>query len=502
MYSTKKIRSLFQQVETFKEYALTAEREHKTLLGKVHPCHKESARNLLHYLAVRSHDLSSLQYGLSELAISSHSHSESHTLNNLQKINYLLNALDGKQPIKDNYEYLDTRESANILKHNSEALFGKVAFNGQTKVMVTLPRESGDNYGLVSNLIIAGMHIARINTAHDDETVWENMVNNIKKASKALGKNVKIYMDLEGPKIRTGLIKAMLDGPEADGDGTPSILLNKGSKLKLLKKRMDGHGGTEPAVSLTLPRIIDCVKSDERVWFDDGKLGGKICSIDGQSIEVEITEAPEDGFKLKAEKGVNFPDSNLKIRALTKDDIQNLPFIARHADMVGYSFVQTPEDVIFLQKHLKRLGRSDMGIILKIETRLAFENLPALLFSVMQSERCGVMIARGDLAVEIGYSRMAEVQEEILWLSEAAHLPVIWATQVLETQVKKGIATRAEISDVVKSVRAECVMLNKGPYILNAIETIKDIDKRMAGHEDKKRTILRSLHVAKAFLGA
>jgi pyruvate kinase len=215
---------------------------------------------------------------------------------------------------------------------------------------------------------------------------------------------------------------------------------------------------------------------------------------------VEITHAPEEGFKLKPEKGINFPDSNLNVSSLTKEDLNHLVFIAKYADMVGYSFVQRPADVILLQKHLKRLKREDIGIILKIETNLAFKNLPALLFAVMRSKHCGVMIARGDLAVEIGYLRIAEVQEEILWLAEAAHLPVIWATQVLETQIKKGIATRAEISDVVKSVRAECVMLNKGPYILEAIKTLKDIDKRMAAHEDKKRKILRSLHVAKAFM--
>jgi pyruvate kinase len=280
----------------------------------------------------------------------------------------------------------------------------------------------------------------------------------------------------------------------------PHILLHKGSRLKITKDPTEGHGGEHPVISLTMPRILDHVKCNERVWFDDGLLGGIICEKNDKYLEAEITIAPETGFKLKAEKGVNFPDSNIEVPAITAEDLTHLRFIAKNADMVGFSFVQTAEDIFALQKNLKKMKREDMGIILKIETQLSFKNLPSLLFAAMRSERCGIMVARGDLAVEIGYSRMAEVQEEILWLAEAAHMPVIWATQVLETQVKKGVATRAEISDVVKAVRAECVMLNKGPHILEAIATVKDIDKRMAAHEDKKRKILRSLQVAKAFL--
>jgi pyruvate kinase len=501
MYSAKKIGSLIKKTGEIKELALATEQAHKDLVSDTHPGHKESARNLLHYLAVRTFDLNELQSDLSDMAISSISHSESHIFDNLQKVSYLLGALAGNKKAEDIYAAPDAHAGAKILNHNSRALFGKVSFNGQTKVMATLPTEAGDEYDMVCNLIRAGMQVARINTAHDTEAVWGNMMYNIKKAEKATGNKVKIYMDLEGPKIRTGAIKSVAQKSEGVKEKAPFILLNKGERMKLLKDAVEGHGGAEPEVSVTLPEVIDSVKCGERVWFDDGKMGGKVNAVADGYLVVEITQAPDEGFKLKAEKGINFPDSNLDINALTEEDIQHLSFIAKHADMVGFSFIQRAEDIQTLRGHLKKLDREDMGIILKIETRFAFEHLPALLFSVMQSQHCGIMIARGDLAVEIGYSRMAEVQEEILWLAEAAHMPVIWATQVLETQVKKGIATRAEISDVVKAVRAECVMLNKGPYIIDAIETLKDIDKRMAGHEDKKRKILRSLHVAKAFLG-
>jgi pyruvate kinase len=112
----------------------------------------------------------------------------------------------------------------------------------------------------------------------------------------------------------------------------------------------------------------------------------------------------------------------------------------------------------------------------------------------MSGKAAGVMIARGDLAVECGYERLAEVQEEILWAAEAAHMPVIWATQVLETLAKTGLPTRAEITDAAMGERAECVMLNKGPHIAEAMYTLNDILHRMQGHQDKKHPLLRALH--------
>jgi len=136
--------------------------------------------------------------------------------------------------------------------------------------------------------------------------------------------------------------------------------------------------------------------------------------------------------------------------------------------------------------------------VLKIETRRAFENLPKLLLSALHSSAPGVMIARGDLAVECGYERLAEVQEEILWLCEAAHVPVIWATQVLERMTKDGLPSRAEVTDAAMGERAECVMLNKGPYLLDALATLDDILRRMEAHQSKKTPTLRPLRVASA----
>ena len=126
-------------------------------------------------------------------------------------------------------------------------------------------------------------------------------------------------------------------------------------------------------------------------------------------------------------------------------------------------------------------------MILKIETRRAFEQLPGLLLAALGGERpAGVMIARGDLAVECGYERLAEVQEEILWLCQAAHMPVIWATQVLDQLAKTGRPSRAEITDAAMGERAECVMLNKGPQIVEAISVLDDILRRMERHQQQE----------------
>ncbi len=136
-------------------------------------------------------------------------------------------------------------------------------------------------------------------------------------------------------------------------------------------------------------------------------------------------------------------------------------------------------------------------MILKIETRRAFEHLPGMLLAALGGDRAaGVMIARGDLAVECGYQRLAEVQEEILWLCQAAHLPVIWATQVLDRLAKTGRPSRAEITDAAMGVQAECVMLNKGPRILEAIAVLDDILRRMERHHDKKRPLLPRLRAS------
>jgi pyruvate kinase len=259
--------------------------------------------------------------------------------------------------------------------------------------------------------------------------------------------------------------------------------------------QLDGDGRVlHPAtVNCTIPEIMDDIKPGEAIWFDDGKIGGVIKSVAGSEARIEITHAAATGAKLRSNKGINLPDSSLSIASLTPKDLQDLKVVAAHADIVGMSFVREAADIDSLQAQLSRLGRSDIGTLLKIETRKAFDNLPQLVLAAMRRAAAGVMIARGDLAVECGYERTAEIQEEILWVCEAAHMPVVWATQVLERLAKTGFPSRAEITDAAMGQRAECVMLNKGPHLCEAVGTLNDILQRMQDHQVKKSAMLREL---------
>ena len=251
--------------------------------------------------------------------------------------------------------------------------------------------------------------------------------------------------------------------------------------------------GLEHRIGCPLPEAFEQAEPGQRVWLDDGKIGGVIVRVTSDEIELQVTDVRPGGANLKAAKGVNFPDTDLRLDALTAKDLEDLDFVASHADMVNLSFVRHPGDVEQLQAELERRDAGDVGVVLKIENVAAFEHLPELLLTAMRSRKVGVMIARGDLAVEVGFERLAEVQEEILWACEAAHVPVIWATQVLDTLARTGQPSRAEITDAAMSERAECVMLNKGPHITHAIHTLDSILTRMQHHQHKKRSLLRRL---------
>ncbi|MAR90817.1 MAG: pyruvate kinase [Pseudomonadales bacterium] len=285
------------------------------------------------------------------------------------------------------------------------------------------------------------------------------------------------------------------------------ILLLVGDELVLSR---DPHPGTleqrdscgrlqRPArVHCSLAQAFDQVQPGHRVWFDDGRIGAEVLSCDGREMRLRVTQAAPGGSRLKAEKGINFPDTEMEIPALTEKDLADLSQVAEWADIVALSFVRRPDDLQALHQALLELGKPDTGIVLKIENRQAFENLPRILLAGLQCGRpLGVMIARGDLAVEMGFDRLSEVQQEILWICEAAHVPVIWATQILESLAKRGVPSRAEVTDAGMSVVAECVMLNKGPYIVAAVTMLDNILRRMDQHYHKRRATLRPLSVAR-----
>ena len=321
-----------------------------------------------------------------------------------------------------------------------------------------------------------------------------------------LGAETRLQLHRKGhPGADTGLH----DLPAAAG----ALTLQRGDRLHLLASGLgqaaeEGGRGrrARPAViACTLPAALASVRKGERIWFDDGRIGGVVrrvarqpahgggrCDAAGR-VEVEITQARDGGERLAADKGINLPDTALDLPALTDKDIADLAVVARHADLVGLSFAQSAGDVRALRAHLVALDAAHLGLILKIETQRGFEHLPEMLLAAMACPSAGVMIARGDLAVECGYERLAEVQEEILWACEAAHMPVVWATQVLETLARTGLPSRAEITDAAMGERAECVMLNMGPHVVDAMRMLDSILRRMQDHQANKRPLLRAL---------
>jgi pyruvate kinase len=463
-----------------------------------------SAKNLIHYLAVRQVDIRDLQIELGYLGLSSLGRLEAHVMAGLKSVAYALNCMS-ENPIKmgdEFYQYVHFKEGDDQLRDHTEALFGPRPFNRNVRIMVTLPRDAGTDLNLITTLIESGMNVARINAAHDEEQIWNGMVSNVRIASKKLNQSCKILFDLEGPKLRTGRIAEANEQPSGKH---PFIKVNIGDVLRITMPDTPGQNAQfddsgslmKPArIPCTLPELFDQVKSGEKIFFDDGMIEGIVEEVQEHQLTLRVTRCKKKGAKLRADKGINLPDTVLNIPALSSKDLDNLDFAAKNADMIGLSFVKDPRDVEQLQVELAKRTSREVGIVLKIETKTAFENLSRLLLVGLRKPPLGVMVARGDLGVEIGFERMSEVQEQILWLCEAAHVPVIWATQVLEQMNKTGLPTRGEVTDAAMSSRAECVMLNKGPFIVETVRFLNNILMRMMDHNNKKTPMLRKLKIS------
>ncbi|AGT33360.1 hypothetical protein M493_15720 [Geobacillus genomosp. 3] len=243
---------------------------------------------------------------------------------------------------------------------------------------------------------------------------------------------------------------------------------------------MAAYGGAGIKMTTTLAKAWRNVRAGDRLYLNDGQMVARIVKVHDRYVEAKVVF---DGGKRKAIKqgtGLHLPDSfpHLTVPPLTDRDLEWIPFIASHADIVGLSFVQTPHDLRKLSYLLAEQGADSLPVIAKIETQTALHNLARLLLEGLQIPAFGVMIARGDLALEIGFDRLAAAQRDILALCRAAHIPVIWATQVLEQMAKKGIPSRAEISDVFLGKQAQCVMLNKGRYIAEAVRLLSSLLKK------------------------
>ncbi len=472
----------------------------------------KSAQNLAYYLALRSHDLRPLQAALIPWGLSSLGRIEARVLPNLDAAIATLSAicrveLNSLPPHPSMEVFL---EGSRLLRHHTEDVLDKSWTQRWVRIMGTLPTVAASSYEYVKDLLQRGTNCVRINCAHDTPELWEAMIHNVHRAEGETGQPCKIMMDLAGPKPRIGhtinpdtinphesnrlfpgdYLLLRRDLPIAEDPNNPSFPNNNFPNNNFSTTKY-------MQATCTIPEVIDSLNVGAQVWIDDGHIGAYVESLTDEGVLLKITHARHKGNKLLPDKGINFPDTLLKLCPLTEKDKQDLDFIVSHADIIGYSFVQEVADIELLHQELQNRQcktSNPLAIVAKIETPQAIRNLPELIVHAAGKHPFGVMIARGDLAVEIGYQRLAEIQEQILWLCEAAHIPVIWATQVLEKLVKTGIPSRAEMTDAAMSERAECVMLNKGRYQAQAVTILDDILRRMQEHQSKKTPQLRALN--------
>lgn len=600
--------TLIEQLDMISAEAEKLEARFAPALARVHPKLSDSARNLVHYIALRHIDIRELQEQLSFLGLSSLGRAEKDVMSSICAVR---NALK-KISLGNDYDLEECHRKFELsnrrMKEHICDTLGKETSGRDVRIMVTLPQEAAENYQYVYELIVAGMDVARINCAHDAEHDWLRMVDNVNRAKTEAGRNCWIVMDLAGPKIRTGDLqpgpgvlrihpkrnargkivaprrvcfvpenakwipkKCVVIPVSSDcieyaevGDlirfrdtrgkkrklevvrkskkglrllGYKTAYIAAGTKLELVREHtnetaefrvgklplttdpivlfegdtlvlhrsktpgepayLDANGMiVEPAhISCRQPEVFRFIAAGDPISLNDGKIQGTVNSATKQRLVVKVTHAKSTGSRLRADKGINFPNSDIAMLGLTETDKTNLKFITEHADAVGLSFARKPRDILALHKELDKYPSSHLGTIIKIETVAAFKDLPRLLLTAMRHYPTGVMIARGDLAVECGWERLAEIQEEILWMCEAAQVPVIWATEVLDRETKKGRPSRAEITDAAMSQRADCVMLNKGPHILAALHMLDDILRRMQDHQHKKTPTLRKLSI-------
>lgn len=600
----KKLVELINEIDLILSSIQKVELEHQDQIEKVHPAFIQGAKNLIHYRALRTMDISKLQKKLGDLGLSMLSNIESHVIFSLENSKHILKSLVKDYSSDNTKKGISVKKSIKEQKKHAKDLFGYRSKGRRVRIMVTLPSEAAYNYELVHDLVGSGMNTARINCAHDKPKEWKMMIDHLIKAKKKLKRNCKISMDLSGLKIRTGVLKA---GPRIrkfkpmrnefgqvikpakielvpelnlgnyselkvdnkwlfklrQGDvinlkdtrnkprtllvesiyddkiiattqntcyfqtGTlltvqstqkeclvgklPSIenplLLKKGDTLRIIQGQIPGeqaHSGSDGEIisdsfiSCTSEEIFKEVKVGERILFNDGKIAGIIRALKKNEIQVEIKHAKISGSKLRADKGINLPETNLKIKGLTKKDREDLKFVVEHADVVNFSFVNSSDDVNDLFAEIKKLeAKESLGVLLKIETQSAYNNLSDILLEGMKNYPLGVMIARGDLAIECGWENMARIQQEILNLCNAAYVPTVWATQVLENLAKKGIPSRSELTDAASGLKADCVMLNKGPFIRRAVNLLDTILSSMNSYQDKNEKMFPALEKAK-----
>lgn len=447
---------------------------------------RSSRENLLAYIALRQHDLESLQMDLSDLGLSSLGRVEPSVLWSLDQV---LARLGSSMPPSQGH--IDRHTAAGLLSERAAALLGRPRPDRGTRIMVTVDSAMARRNELLERLLLAGMDVLRINTAHETQDDWAEIVERLRSAEQGLEsagipppRACRVVFDLGGPHLRTVGIPDELKIRVAVGDHLELLRTPDGVSCGSLNS-------SPAAIAVSHPGALDAARAGHRIAINDGKVTGVVESVRPQSLLVRIT-GPDHSARIRGEKGLNFPDSVIDLPALTEEDRDHLPFIVQHATAVGLSFVHGPDDIRSLHEALVELGRPHLGIIAKIETRAAIHNLARILLAGLDLPAFGVMVARGDLAVEVGFEDLAFVSEDILAMCDAAHVPAIWATQVLETLTRSGLPARAEITDAVHGQRTECVMLNKGPHVVRASSTLAGLLAADARRHRKKREVFRA----------
>jgi pyruvate kinase len=429
-----------------------------------------AATNLAHYLALRAADRTALQRRLRLLGLSSLGRSDGHVLASIRAVRA---TAEGREP--DPAVISKLSDAAEALADSTARLLGPRPAGRRSRILVTLEPETAADTGRMRALVRLGADAVRINCAHDRPADWLAMAEAARDAALAEERPLRVYVDLAGPKIRTVAVLPR-----------PGIRVEQGQRLYLRDDPAAScPDGARASVACSLPEAAAQARPGGAVAFDDGKIAGTVLSRDAGGLWIAVTRTKPGGARLKEDKGINFPGAAIRVDPLTEADRLALDTVAGLADMVGYSFVQRADDIDLLHAELAARGAAP-GIVAKIETETAFRNLPEIILAGGARGPFGVMIARGDLGVEIGFARLSEVQEEILWLCEAARVPVIWATEVLASLVKSGVATRGEFTDAAMGARAECVMLNKGPFLAEGVRALADVLHRAERHLDKK----------------
>ena len=326
----------------------------------------------------------------------------------------------------------------------------------KTKIIATIGPSSSSRATL-KKLLLSGVDVARINCSHGTQSEHARVIKTIRSLAKQMKKNVAILLDLQGPKIRTGTLK-----------GGESVELKKGKTIQITTKNI---AGTSDIISTSYKNLAKDVKKGETILIDDGLIELRALSKEKDTVTCRII----DGGTLKEHKGVNLPGVNVTVPSLTDKDKKDLAFgIKAGVDYIALSFVRSAKDIKQVKSLLQK-NHADIPVIAKIEKPEAVDNFDEILKTAD-----GIMVARGDLGVELRAEQVPTIQKQIIRKAAEANKPVITATQMLESMIENPIPTRAEASDVANAVfdGTDAVMLSGetavGKY---SIKTVRMMEK-------------------------